>query len=96
MSPDDLAAPLPDTKLVREALAIAKVVEAIKAAGIDETVLAYQRQQLLPRIAEGDANKVWFVPTDVMSALSRLGVGGENAPAPTPASIPVLRESPRE
>jgi regulator of protease activity HflC (stomatin/prohibitin superfamily) len=59
-----------------EALAIAKVVEAIKNAGIDETVLAYQRQQLLPRIAEGDANKVWFVPTDVAGALSQLGLEG--------------------
>jgi regulator of protease activity HflC (stomatin/prohibitin superfamily) len=79
-----------------EAQAIATVVHAIKAAGVDDTVLAYQRQQLLPRIAEGDANKVWFVPTDVMSALSRLGVGGENATAQVnaPTSIPVLRESP--
>jgi regulator of protease activity HflC (stomatin/prohibitin superfamily) len=58
-----------------EALAIAKVVEAIKGAGIDETVLAYQRQQLLPRIAEGDANKVWFVPTDLAGALGQLGIG---------------------
>ena len=75
-----------------EAQAIATVVQAIKAAGVDDTVLAYQRQQLLPRIAEGDANKVWFVPTDVMSALSRLGVGGDAVNVPT--SIPVLRESP--
>jgi regulator of protease activity HflC (stomatin/prohibitin superfamily) len=58
-----------------EALAIAKVVEAIKAAGVDETVLAYQRQQLLPRIAEGEANKVWFVPTDLAGVLGQLGVG---------------------
>ena len=62
-----------------EAQAIATVVQAIKAAGVDDTVLAYQRQQLLPRIAEGDANKVWFVPTDVTSALSRLGLGGTGA-----------------
>ena len=48
-------------------------------------MLAYQRQQLLPRIAEGDANKVWFVPTDVMSALSRLGVGGAGT---TPPALP--------
>ncbi len=75
-----------------EAQAIATVVQAIKAAGVDDTVLAYQRQQLLPRIAEGDANKVWFVPTDVMSALSRLGVGGDSGNAPT--SIPVRLESP--
>jgi len=59
-----------------EALAIARVVEAIKGAGIDETVLAYQRQQLLPRIAEGDANKVWFVPTDLAGTLTQLGLGG--------------------
>ncbi|MGI8535004.1 MAG: SPFH domain-containing protein [Mycobacteriales bacterium] len=52
-----------------EAQAIAMVVAAIKEAGVDETVLAYQRQQLLPRIAEGDANKVWFVPTDIAGTL---------------------------
>jgi regulator of protease activity HflC (stomatin/prohibitin superfamily) len=63
-----------------EARAIALVVAAIKEAGIDETVLAYQRQQLLPRIAEGDANKVWFVPTDIAGVLGTaakdLGLGG--------------------
>ena len=67
-----------------EALAIAKVVEAIKAAGVDETVLAYQRQQLLPRIAEGSSNKVWFVPTDVTGyvdqARSALGLAGDEEP----------------
>ncbi|MCW2715171.1 MAG: SPFH/Band domain protein, partial [Frankiales bacterium] len=52
-----------------EAKAIAMVVEAIRAAGVDETVLAYQRQMLLPRIAEGGANKVWFVPTDIAGAI---------------------------
>jgi regulator of protease activity HflC (stomatin/prohibitin superfamily) len=64
-----------------EAQAIAMVVEAIKAAGVDETVLAFQRTQLLPRIAEGDANKVWFVPTDVAGALNQLGVGRSTPPA---------------
>ena len=65
-----------------EALAIAKVVEAIKTAGIDETVLAYQRLQLLPRIAEGEANKVWFVPTDIAGALGQLGIGGKQGNPP--------------
>ena len=55
-----------------EAQAIAKVVEAIRAAGVDETVLAFQRQQLLPRIAEGEANKVWFVPTDLAGVLQQV------------------------
>jgi regulator of protease activity HflC (stomatin/prohibitin superfamily) len=68
-----------------EAQAIATVVQAIKAAGVDDTVLAYQRQQLLPRLAEGDANKVWFVPTDITSALGRLGLGGDDGGATTTA-----------
>ncbi len=73
-----------------EAQAIATVVSAIKSAGVDETVLAYQRQQLLPRLAEGDANKVWFVPTDITSALGRLGLGG--AVGGASALPPVLPE----
>jgi regulator of protease activity HflC (stomatin/prohibitin superfamily) len=72
-----------------EAQAIATVVHAIKAAGVDDTVLAYQRQQLLPRLAEGDANKVWFVPTDITSALGRLGLGGAVGGA---SAAPVLPE----
>ena len=48
-----------------EALAVERLVQAIKDAGIDDRVLAWQQLHLLPRIAEGDANKVWFVPTDV-------------------------------
>ena len=62
-----------------EAEAIAMVVGAIKAADIDDTVLTYQRQQLLPRLAQGSANKVWFVPTDIAGALGdtakTLGLG---------------------
>ncbi len=73
-----------------EAEAIALVVDAIKKAGVDETVLAYQRQQLLPRIAEGEANKVWFVPTDITSALGRLGLGG--AVGGATSTPPVLPE----
>ena len=65
-----------------EAQAIAMVVQAIKEAGVDETVLAFQRQQLLPRIAEGEANKVWFVPTDIAGALGQLGIGGGRPPVP--------------
>lgn len=65
-----------------EATAIARVVEAIHAAQVDETVLAYQQLQLLPRLAEGSANKVWFVPTDVaghVDAARRLLAGAGDA-----------------
>jgi regulator of protease activity HflC (stomatin/prohibitin superfamily) len=65
-----------------EAAAIAMVVQAIKSAGIDDTVLAFQRQQLLPRIAEGEANKVWFVPTDIAGALGQLGIGSTGTARP--------------
>ncbi|MCW2666317.1 MAG: domain, Band 7 family protein [Frankiales bacterium] len=68
-----------------EAQAISTVVAAIKAAGIDETVLAYQRQLLLPRLAEGSANKVWFVPTDVAGALGKVQEIFTPAPAAAPA-----------
>jgi regulator of protease activity HflC (stomatin/prohibitin superfamily) len=66
-----------------EAQAIATVVRAIREAGVDETVLAFQRQQLLPRIADGEANKIWFVPTDVAGALRSVaeGVGRGDKPA---------------
>ena len=71
-----------------EAQAIATVVQAIKQAGVDETVLAYQRQQLLPRLAEGDANKVWFVPTDITGLLGRLGIGDGTPQPPVPPGSP--------
>ena len=77
-----------------EAQAIATVVQAIKAAGVDDTVLAYQRQQLLPRLAEGDANKVWFVPTDITGALGRLGLGGGGALGEPTSTRPALPEQP--
>jgi len=70
-----------EAKLLRaqgEAQAIATVVQAIKAADVDETVLAYQRQLLLPLVAEGSANKVWFVPTDVAGVLGQLGLGSRS------------------
>ncbi len=79
-----------------EALAIARVVGAIRAAGIDEKVLAYQQLQLLPRLAEGTANKVWFVPTDVTAHLEtarKLLAGAPPAPAP-PAPAPPAPSTP--
>jgi hypothetical protein len=36
--------------------------------------LAYQYLQVLPKIAQGDANKVWIVPSELGEALK--GIGG--------------------
>jgi len=54
-----------------EAQAVARVVAAIKDAGVDERVLDYQRLQQLPALAAGDANKVWFLPADLAGLASR-------------------------
>ena len=54
-----------------EAQAVARVVAAIKQAGVDERVLDYQRLQQLPALAAGDANKVWFLPADLAGLVSR-------------------------
>jgi regulator of protease activity HflC (stomatin/prohibitin superfamily) len=74
-----------------EAQAIARIVAAIREAGVDETVLAFQRTQLLPRIAEGSANKVWFVPTDVAGALRSVAEGAGLGPQDPPLDPPPAR-----
>ncbi|MFD1520130.1 SPFH domain-containing protein [Pseudonocardia yunnanensis] len=52
-----------------EAKAIEKVFAAIKAGKPTPELLAYQYLQTLPQMAEGDANKVWIVPSDFGKAL---------------------------
>jgi hypothetical protein len=65
-----------------QAKAIEKVFHAIKAARPTPEVLAYQYLQTLPQMAQGDANKVWMVPTDYGKALEgfarMLGAPGED------------------
>ncbi|HVU71755.1 MAG TPA: SPFH domain-containing protein [Mycobacteriales bacterium] len=67
-----------------EAEAIKRVVASIKEAGVDPQVLAYQQLQMLPSIANGEASKVWFVPTDVVDSLRSI-TGNANAAAAAPA-----------
>ncbi|MGK5534171.1 SPFH domain-containing protein [Streptomyces sp. URMC 129] len=57
-----------------EAQAIRTVFEAIHAGDADQKLLAYQYMQMLPKIAEGDANKLWIVPSELGDALK--GIGG--------------------
>jgi regulator of protease activity HflC (stomatin/prohibitin superfamily) len=60
-----------------EAKAIDTVFQAIHAGDPDQKLLAYQYLQMLPRIAQGAANKVWIVPSELTSALGGLsGPGG--------------------
>jgi len=62
-----------------EAKAIETVFEAIHRGRPDSGLLAYQYLQTLPQIAQGDANKVWIVPSEFSRALDGLAsmTGGE-------------------
>jgi regulator of protease activity HflC (stomatin/prohibitin superfamily) len=63
-----------------QAKAIETTFNAIHAAKPDPALLAYQYLQTLPQIAQGDANKMWIVPTEfgkALEGLSRLGGEGE-------------------
>jgi regulator of protease activity HflC (stomatin/prohibitin superfamily) len=65
-----------------QAKAIEKVFTAIKAGKPTPEVLAYQYLQTLPQMAQGDANKVWIVPSDYGKALEgfakMLGAPGDD------------------
>src|SRR5690349_10449181 len=56
-----------------EGQAIQTVFQAIHDGQPDQSLLAYQYLQMLPKIAEGDANKVWVVPSEITKALEGLG-----------------------
>jgi regulator of protease activity HflC (stomatin/prohibitin superfamily) len=53
--------------------AIETVFEAIHRGNADPKLLAYQYLQMLPQIAQGDANKLWIIPSEFAQALGRLG-----------------------
>src|SRR3712207_3058231 len=53
--------------------AIETVFDAIHRGDADPKLLAYQYLQTLPRIAQGEANKVWIIPSEFTEALGRLG-----------------------
>jgi regulator of protease activity HflC (stomatin/prohibitin superfamily) len=80
-----------------QAKAIEKTFAAIKAGRPTPEMLAYQYLQTLPKMAQGDANKVWVVPSDFSSALQgfykSLGAPGDDgvfrfAPSPVDTTPP--------
>jgi len=65
-----------------QAKAIETVFASIHASDPDPKLLAYQYLQTLPQIAQGDANKVWIVPSEFSKALEGLaGLTGNGAAA---------------
>jgi len=55
-----------------QAEAIGTVFKAIHDGDPDPKLLAYQYLQVLPQIAQGDANKVWVIPSELTRALGGL------------------------
>jgi len=58
-----------------EAKAITIVFDAIHKGNPDSKLLAYEYLQMLPKLAAGDANKMWIIPSELTEALKGIGAG---------------------
>jgi regulator of protease activity HflC (stomatin/prohibitin superfamily) len=56
-----------------EAKAIATVFAAIHAGKPDQQLLSYQYLQMLPQLAQGEANKVFVIPSEFTQAFAGIG-----------------------
>jgi regulator of protease activity HflC (stomatin/prohibitin superfamily) len=56
-----------------QAKAISTVFQAIHDGKPDATLLAYQYLQVLPQIAQGQASKMWIIPSELTEALGKMG-----------------------
>jgi regulator of protease activity HflC (stomatin/prohibitin superfamily) len=56
-----------------QAKAIETVFHAIHEGAPDERLLSYQYLQMLPQLAQGEANKVWVIPSEFSQALGNVG-----------------------
>src|SRR5271165_1875408 len=75
-----------------EAKAIDTVFKAIHEGKPDRALLSYEYLQMLPQLAEGDANKVFVVPSEFAEAFGGIGeaIRGRRGPdsSPPPAVPP--------
>ena len=74
------------TRARGQAQAIATVFQAIHEGNPDQRLLAYKYLEMLPEIAQGGANKLWIVPSELGRALEGLGGLFNNANEATPES----------
>src|SRR5438874_7508000 len=56
-----------------EAKAIGTVFQAIHDGNPDQPLLSYQYLQMLPQLAQGEANKIFVIPSEFSQALGNLG-----------------------
>jgi regulator of protease activity HflC (stomatin/prohibitin superfamily) len=78
-----------------EASAIKTVYNALHEVRLDDRLLAYKYLDRLPDIASGDANKVWFVPTDLAAIATGLSQAVRGSvPSEEPAAPARARRTP--
>ena len=65
-----------------ESKAIETVFQAIHDGRPDEKLLSYQYLQMLPQLAQGDANKIWVIPSEFSQALG--GIAERFSPPSAP------------
>ena len=58
-----------------EAKAITIVFDAIHKGNPDSKLLAYEYLQMLPKLADGESNKMWIIPSELTEALKGIGDG---------------------
>jgi regulator of protease activity HflC (stomatin/prohibitin superfamily) len=71
-----------------EAKAIDTVFRAIHEGDPDQGLLSYQYLQMLPRLAQGDANKIFIIPSEFSQALGNIGGAIANTVKPPPPPPP--------
>jgi regulator of protease activity HflC (stomatin/prohibitin superfamily) len=75
-----------------QAKAIDTVFSAIHSGNPDSKLLAYQYLTMLPQLAQGDANKVWVIPSEFTGAMEQLkDAFGDNVRKPPPPPPPPPR-----
>jgi regulator of protease activity HflC (stomatin/prohibitin superfamily) len=69
-----------------ESKAIETVFDAIHKGRPDRELLSYQYLQMLPKLAQGDASKIFVIPSEFTQALGGIGeaLGGKARDAVTP------------
>jgi regulator of protease activity HflC (stomatin/prohibitin superfamily) len=70
-----------------QAKAIETVFNAIHEGKPDAELLAYQYLQTLPLIAQGEANKVWIIPSELQSAVGRVAGAVKDIAASQPPAV---------
>jgi regulator of protease activity HflC (stomatin/prohibitin superfamily) len=66
-----------------EAKAIDTVFQAIHDGDPDQGLLSYQYLQMLPKLAQGDANKIFIIPSEFSQALGNISGAISSAVRPT-------------